>query len=821
MTSVRFEIDRGTLEQPAAADVSNMVAFYEAKYSHYELLRRKEIPGTAWFRHQADAARMRLKQLGVDEPGVASRWGFDRTSSIEDTYALLSGGRAVSENLQLDRVMAGATDMKESLVPVESIEGISVHEFDWKELIKELNPEVDPLASMIPEDQHAVFFPSFQAMIDLIDRAEMSGEPILTTLQPRAEKARVRERYERQLALPLDALGRAMGPQFIESVAVTGSDPYMRTGTDVAVLFEAKNVVALTSAIALRITAAQSTPEAEAMRGNVDGVPYVGARTADRSICTYMATLGSTVVVTNSIPQLERLIAAYKNEVVSLDELDEYTFFRDRYDRTDPDETAFIMLSDATIRRWCGPRWRIGTSRRTRAVAAMTDFQARYLNDLARGAIKAGPIHGDASLGYLGDLSLTAHGVESSLYGSLEFQTPIVELELDRVSRAEADQYEQWRTNYERNWRNAFDPIAVRLTTNSSSTEIDMSVIPLIAGSEYGEIVTVTRGASIAPNAGDPHAKTMMHWIMAINKDSEPMQQMSSAARMFAPTVKIDLLAWLGESVAIYVEEDPMWDELAQAEDPESFLEENFPRMPIALHVAVGDGVRLTAFLAAARNYIEGAAPDMTVWETHRHNNRSYVAIAPSEDAKSGSSWDDLKVYYVATGQALIITPNEELLKRAIDRQTARRNAKRDGVELERGSAPWLGRSLSFQADHSILPMIDAVFGDDYQARMQTMAWGNLVILNEWKRRFPDLDPVQLHRSLWQTEIVCPGAGELRWNDEWQTMESSIYGHPGEPATGSRWPDAMQRIDFINAGLTFEHEGLRARVSLQEKTPEN
>ena len=36
------------------------------------------------------------------------------------------------------------------------------------------------------------------------------------------------------------------------------------------------------------------------------------------------------------------------------------------------------MITDATIRRWCGPEWRIGASRRTRAAAAIAELQARH-----------------------------------------------------------------------------------------------------------------------------------------------------------------------------------------------------------------------------------------------------------------------------------------------------------------------------------------------------------------------------------------------------------------------------------------------------------
>ena len=63
--------------------------------------------------------------------------------------------------------------------------------------------------------------------------------------------------------------------------------------------------------------------------------------------------------------EIERL-AAVKESIASLDE---YRFFRQRYKRGD--ETAFVIITDGAIRRWCGPKWRISMSRRLRAAAQL------------------------------------------------------------------------------------------------------------------------------------------------------------------------------------------------------------------------------------------------------------------------------------------------------------------------------------------------------------------------------------------------------------------------------------------------------------------
>jgi hypothetical protein len=50
-------------------------------------------------------------------------------------------------------------------------------------------------------------------------------------------------------------------------------------------------------------------------------------------------------------------------------------------------------------------------------------------------------------------------------------------------------------------------------------------------------------------------------------------------------------------------------------------------------------------------------------------------------------------------------------------------------------------------------------------------------------------------------------------------MESTVYGHPGEPLDGPPLPGALRKISALNAGLTFEDDGLRATVEMEREVP--
>ena len=113
--------------------------------------------------------------------------------------------------------------------------------------------------------------------------------------------------------------------------------------------------------------------------------------------------------------------------------------------------------------------------------------------------------------------------------------------------------------------------------------------------------------------------------------------------------------------------------------------------------------------------------------------------------------------------------------------------------------------------------LIKSAIGPEYQRGMQQLCWANLAILNVWHERYPQQDPVELHQQFWQRRLVCPGGGEYRWNEEFQTMESTVYGSPAAPRTGPGLPAAINSIKSASFGLTFEENGLRTTFQLQKK----
>ena len=742
---------------------------------------------------------------------------------LSETYDLFSGGRAVSENLALDMLLRNATEKGEE-VKIEAIEGVTVKPFDWSKLLKGKAPKADALAAAIPFDQHAIFFPTFGSMVALMDEAKSQSAPILHGIDPRAEDSKVGEFYERQLCLNLGPLSRILGPKVIRGVAMTGSDPYLKTGSDVAVLFDCVQPAmvfantAANQASAAAETAAAAEGRGVVSKGEAEGVAYQACVSEDDSLRSYVAIIGDVVVVTNSPVQLKAIARTIAKKAQALDAEPEYKFFRDRYPLGDAAETALLVLPDAAIRRWCSPAWRIADSRRVRAAALLSEWQAEQLDALATGAAKPGPLESDLKAPAGDEAVLTKGGARLKKGGGLKFQTPIAENLPAVATKSEADAYESWRRGYESNFRQFFDPIAIRFSIRPDRIAADATVMPLIGNSDYAEMSEIYRGPEILPASGDRHPGTLLHAAYSVNVKAKPFMFIrATLAGMVTQALRADPLAWFGGRAFLYADDSPFWADLAKADRKEvedgTFFEKNARRIPLALQMEVASPLHMAGFLAAIRAYVETSAPGIVQWENRTRGNRTYVRVAAMEPREPGGPKPEadpkpkLEIFYATLPKAWILTLSEDVLTRALDR--ADKPPAADPAPFQ-----WLGKHNNIQISRNGLDAALALARDPFRELMQERSWGNLPILNELKRRHPGKDPVALYEEIWKAKPVCPGGGAYAWNEAWKTMESTVYGHPGQPKDGPDRPAIVEPLQSGNFGLTFEDDGLRASFEL-------
>lgn len=786
--------------EPATAE-----EFHRAQVAAYSMLLDADLPGEGWFRHQREQHRAALKDA---KPESGNPWGTSRRGRSE-WLDLFTGREAVRANLQADRPLRlNGAHAAERTVPFESLASIRVKEFDWDKVIKPGPVALDALSKVIPADQHAVFFRSFAGMMDLFDTAESSGAPLLTGAIPRADDARTRERYPRQICLESSEFAKLAGPHLVSEVAFTGSDFLLPTGSDIGVAFLTAQPAMLETFIrAKQELARKAARDAVALQGERGGIAWTGVATPDRRISSFVAMRGDVVFVSNSRVQLERLLDAATGAAPAIASLKEYTFFRQRYPHANADETAFAFVSDATLRRWCGPRWRILADRRARTEAALAEAAA-------------------ATVGKPG-----APAPSSPEFGALGFLTPLAEIAADKATPEEARAYAEWRDSYERGWSAFFDPIALSLSANAKRYAADITVMPVIAGSEYREIIDFTKGGAIRPGTGSPHAGSLLQYALAIDPKSHHIRRLSGELRDDRDTpdsmqalnaLKPDPLAWLGTSLAVSVDDDPVLKEMAERlktkDDHErefdEYMQANVGRIPLSLWVDSRDPTSLAFFMTALRTKVDSTAPGMFTWTPTEHKDRAYVTIAGTEGGRAFPA--GIRLHYHLGKDALFLTLSESVMKSYLDRLDA---AGKPGAPVAKADAKdaspvWLGRHAGFRCDRKTLDLVEGLVSNNRGDSVRRASWSVLPVLNELHRAAPAEDPVALYERLWGARPICPAGGKYVWNAKLACMESTATGCPLAPKDFTPDRLVVPGIASGNFGLTFEHDGVRAVLEL-------
>ncbi len=804
--------------------------FLRARLTHDERLLRLNAPGSAWWRMRIDDTK---RELGPPEATNAiidgrtlmgNRW---TRTDVDDTFELFTGGRALSENLQLDRmILPGPGGVAE--IELASLPGIETASYDWKASVEGKHPELDPLSESIPEDQHAIFFPSFDAFLSVIEECERQGNQWYQIAEPSSEDQAVRRRYERQMCLPLNAVTKTLGPLAIQSLALTGSDPFLRTGTDLAVVFQSSTpkilfdyLVAQQQSALAQIEQAATGVQAQAFQGafsladGTEPVAWQAVVSTDASVRAYLAQSKGMITVSNSLAQLERVVRAAHKELPSLARSDEYKFFRDRYPRG-TGESAFVLLTDATIRRWCSPRWRIGMARRTQVAAWLADLEARRLACLANAKEVT-----RENLGHTGldNFEFVGNGrsIHSKVWGSTRFMRPILELDLNRVTTAERDAYERYRVRYQSRWAQFFDPIALRLDVSPDGFQGDLTVMPLIAGTEYRDLrewcgESTLQGLSYKPE------NAIGHFAMTLDPEGRHLKEFGSMLSSMGGQAGSVSTGWIDGRVELYAHEDAFWTEYAEAEaagNDEQFIGENFHRLPIVVAVPSKDPLRMATLLTAMRTASASAAPGLLTWTTLEHQGQPYVCIRPVKGAGGGFiDLDEVQICYAALPSVWLVTFREDLLKQALERVAA--NAQK-GAE---GSAQstWFAGSACLEFSPR-LPLFLYGFGEDgFLETALASTWAALPILNELQRAFPGQDAQQIYAESFGAGTLGSGQGGgagFAWNEKWSSFESTLYGLPAAPRQGPTMKSLLAQIERLALGITFEQDGLRAKARLQ------
>jgi hypothetical protein len=467
----------------------------------------------------ADEADRRESVAGEIERWMRpNNWRTGRREQV-DLFSVFSGALAVQESLQLDTLRGDGPRRGGQPRPasVKELTGPTIKSHPWKEMLAGREPEVSELAGYVPADQYLIQARSLVKLVDLAETGDLWATHLFKQATQDATSARVGDRLREQLAIRVSPLTKPLYDAVVEQVAVTGSDLYLREGSDVTLIFKVRQPGVFKARMDQFLDEAANTANAKRTAGRVGGVEYVHVDTPDRRVHVFSAWPREDLHVRgNSLVGLARVLAAIRGEtetgdpIVRLSETDEFRYIRTLMPEGAPEEDVFVYLSDPFIRNLVGPKLKLTERRRMlgynhlrminhAAMMYRTQYghRAKTLDDLVAGGC-ARDVYGEGPLAspFGGEYALGENGLTGwcSKLGTPRQLTPCCELPLDNVTQEEAEAYQAFLNEYNSYWRTFFDPIAIRIRVSPEQYRAETIVLPLIDNSLYTGLSEVLGG---------------------------------------------------------------------------------------------------------------------------------------------------------------------------------------------------------------------------------------------------------------------------------------------------------------------------------------
>jgi hypothetical protein len=622
------------------------------------------------------------------------------TAELYELMDTTTGAMSLQEALQMDRPLLLRAAREKPTIAIGKLSPPTSAPHPWDDLLKSLGKAApaEPLAAVVPAEFYYLRAADLDVLFKLSDQLEAWGTPIVGALDRQAADRDLAGRYETELGLARTALSRAFGKEVVGQVALVGSDPYLREGSDVSLIFQVKQralfETGLASTLALRLNGHGGFASATAQH---EGVDVRSVISSDRAVRQLRATVGDLEIISNSLGAMKRILATIKGKRPRLaDEKDfAYLLARDADVRAD----ALGFLGDRFVGEVVGPRQKVLEARRQIALAElMTPGFAALLHGWMTGRspasvdeLVAAKLLGKDELAHGGGAPITWKPGEAarSVFGTPAALTPLIDLpEPTLVTEPERDAYDRFSRTYQSYWRTYIDPAALRVAvdTTAAGTTLtaDLRIVPLIEGTDYREILAMAGQARVAVPALGSGARA----VVGIGQDAEVRRDLAHLARGFSRHHDLGL-DFLGDWAMIGVDDRSSVARTVQE------LERHLPETPLAekeesshfgdrfeaiagLPAYVALGIKSMAgaaiALGALRAIADDVLPGMIQWGEHgKERDVAIVRIAVSEDLDRGggapgaAKGKDIEIYYALSRGVFLASLSEATLRRLVD----------------------------------------------------------------------------------------------------------------------------------------------------------
>lgn len=760
-----------------------------------------------------------------------------------DLYSVFTGAAAIQESLQLEVLGSGpqtpaqleaikkGSNPGAELVPLASLAGPTVKSHPFKEMLQGRTPQVPSLAAYIPADQYAVFFSDINRQIELADLMDEWGGNLLHQVEASARDFRVREKVSRQLCLENSWLTRMFGDRVIADMAFTGSDPFLKEGTALSVLFTLRDKEKFRTQMEKNYAEAVRHQTAKRSLFTIDGMSGFSVVSPDRGISSHTLIMGNTAIVSTSLQALQRVADCAAGRAPALAAADDFRYMRTIFPQNAGEEDIFIYLSDAHIRNLVGPRWKIGEARRMRCSANLALLANARLWFTA-GQRREPTMPELVSGGFLGKNPLLCpdHGSyefdrdgqpRCSLHNRQGLLTPVGEVPLEQVTRQEEARYKAFVENYNRYWTRFFDPIGIRVKMGRD-IRIQTCILPLIENSWYDGLAAFS-----GRTPGElTESAVLPRTIMSVRGHMAPQWlDTNSLKQHLARSGNLDL-SWLGDELALNLCDGQVLFSaggramgLIGQQTGRSSLEPlvigylgSALNLPTYLTVKVSDpGKAGQAIPAMFRALAPGHGRDeefsVETYSIEDHRGKPlYVAVFNIWVLK-------LRLYSAVVDDRLVIASRRDIVTELMDAQ-----ANGDG----RKPARQVG-NMEMSVYRSAFRQLEETVNLGWQEDLRHACHRNLplvgILLTSLGLPPGNLGPTVAGLRGYQP--YCPSGGHYLIDERTGTAVCTVHGtarKPKQPVSGDKSSKTLalvNSLERINARMAFTPEGLMTTVDIR------
>lgn len=788
---------------------------------------------------------------------VPERTRTTRTNRDINIFALLGGGLAVRESLQLDRLPI--LDPGDDTIPLANLKGPEIQSHPFKDMVADRTSSAPALAGLVPHDYYYLHVQDPNRTLDLLERLGDSLGQLMGSVLPTSVDFQTREKLMSQLALRENPTHRKFYGHVIDSLAIVGTDPFFLNGTDVTIVARLKKKDIFLGTVNGYREWFEKTMGATRSEVQIEGLTVQLLKTPDRRVHSYLVSLtDDTVVISNSAGALKGVLQVFRKKRPSMAEQHEYRYMRSIYpfqEERDGDgkrdgtgdrepsrggradettrEAAFLYLSDPFIRRVVGPELFIKESRRMLEASRLAALEQRAVlfyqlhGRRARNVAELGQEFSAEDVAAFAGLELAEASFAgvSKKHGPMGRMIPNIDTDLPMVSQVEADGYTEFLNRYNDYWRTYFDPIGIRLS-GDRRIRIETCILPLINNSFYNSLLEFTGGAATPLKSGDAALKSeVVSAGFRINR-AEVAKAFTKSMSQQLDREGLRLDEVLGDEIQVHVlDAQPMVDF-----DSGALLRSTLGRGSPGEKAAVGllvwslfhpirvavplkkpeDGEKLVrAIDAAVRPELKSSAGWMRLdlYEQIAEGHRFRVYVVSIEDIIK------FRFYYAVHNGTLHFTTTQEhmmqILRGGLEKGIVDRflDFFRKPVEAPPAHLVGVFRPANLAAERN-----NTLAGAAETEKRQAFANLSTFLL------FHDLFGDGLHEQALDSFgfRLEPRDGYIL--DEKGNPASTVYGSPDRPTINmDRAKNLKRRLDTkqIRMGLEFTKEGLKSTVEVE------